>query len=114
MTALATESPVVRNQIASLIASIAQVEIPRGEWTELIDSLCQNGSHEEWQIRLTSLTTIGFICEELQPEDLTQPLRNTIMLALTNNISKEDANQEPCRLAVKALLHSVPFMQANF
>ena len=36
------------------------------------------------------------------------------MEALTNNISKDEAKLEPCRLAVKALLHSVPFMQANF
>lgn len=36
------------------------------------------------------------------------------MEALTNNISKIEANVEPCRLAVKALLNSVPFMQANF
>ena len=71
MTALATESPVVRNQIASLIASIAQIEIPRGEWSELIQSLCTNAVNQDWQIRLTSLTTIGYICEELQPEDLT-------------------------------------------
>lgn len=36
------------------------------------------------------------------------------MLALTNNISKEDANQESCRLAVKALLLSVPYASQNF
>mmetsp|Transcript_14860 Transcript_14860/g.18624 ORF Transcript_14860/g.18624 Transcript_14860/m.18624 type:complete len:115 (-) Transcript_14860:2106-2450(-) len=114
MTALATNSPVVRNQIASFIATIAQIEIPRGEWTELISNLCQNASNEDWQVRLTSLTTIGFICEELQPEDLTPQLRNAIMLALTNNISKEEANVEPCRLATKALLNSIPYTAANF
>ena len=114
MTALATESPIVRNQIAALIAAIAQIEIPRGEWTELIANLCTNASHENAQIRLTSLTTIGFICEELSPDDLTQDLKNQIMLALTNNISKEEANNETCRLAIKALLYSIPYTAANF
>lgn len=71
MASLATESSQVRNQIASLIAAIAQIEIPRGEWSELIANLCTNASHETSQIRLTSLTTIGYICEELSPEDLT-------------------------------------------
>ena len=76
MASLATESSRVRNQIASLIATVAQIEIPRGEWTELIANLCTNASHQESKIRLTSLTTIGYICEELSPEDLTQELKN--------------------------------------
>ena len=36
------------------------------------------------------------------------------MLALTNNISNEDAFIPPCKLAVKALLHSIPYTSANF
>ena len=76
MASLATESSRVRNQIASLIAAVAQIEIPRGEWTELLTNLCTNASHENSQIRLTSLTTIGYICEELSPEDLTQELKD--------------------------------------
>jgi importin subunit beta-1 len=54
-----------------LIAAIAQIEIPRGEWTELIANLCTNATHEDKQVKLTSLITIGYICEELKPEDLT-------------------------------------------
>ena len=65
MAQLATESSLVRNQVASLIATIAQIEVPRGEWSELISNLCNNSSHENPQIKLTSLTTVGFICEEL-------------------------------------------------
>ena len=37
---LATEKPSLRNQIATLIATIASIEIPRHEWTELIANLC--------------------------------------------------------------------------
>ena len=55
MASLNTESHNVRNQIASLIAAIAQIEIPRGEWVELIANLCTNASHEDKKIKLTSL-----------------------------------------------------------
>lgn len=65
MSQLATQSTIVKSQIASLIATIAQIDIPRGEWTELITILCTNSSHEDKQIKLTSLMTIGYICEEL-------------------------------------------------
>jgi len=50
----------------------------------------------------------------LQPEDLTQELKNQIMLALTNNISKDDGQMEACRLAIKALHHAIPYTTANF
>ena len=46
MQALGTDSNTVRNQIASLIATIAQIEIPRGEWNELLTNLCANASNE--------------------------------------------------------------------
>ena len=36
------------------------------------------------------------------------------MMALTNNISKDEANVEACRLAIKALLNSIPYTAANF
>lgn len=36
------------------------------------------------------------------------------MLALTNNISNEDSFIAPCKLAIKALLHSIPYTSANF
>ena len=63
---------------------------------------------------MASLQTIGHICEDLNPSDLNQDLKNQIMLALTNNISNDDAFTAPCKLAVKALLHSVPYTSANF
>lgn len=36
------------------------------------------------------------------------------MLALTNNISKDDAQVEACRLAIKALHHAIPYTTTNF
>ena len=36
------------------------------------------------------------------------------MLALTNNISKEEAGVDATRLAIKALLYSIPYTSANF
>ena len=111
---LASPSALIRNQIAALIAAIAQIEVPRGEWTELIANLCGNASHESETVKLTSLTTIGYICEELSPEDLTRELKNQIMLALTNNINNDEANSEACRLAIRALLRSIPYTSVNF
>ena len=65
---------------------------------------------------MASLQTLGFICEELDPKDLSPEVKNFVMLALTNNISSSnDPNiTSLCRLAVKAMLHCIPYMQQNF
>lgn len=36
------------------------------------------------------------------------------MLALTNNISNQEELNDPCKLAIKALLHSIPYTASNF
>jgi len=63
---LASPSQLVRNQIASLVSIIAAIEIPRGEWLDLIPMLCRHSTHQDQQIKLASLQTLGFICEEIE------------------------------------------------
>lgn len=113
LLSLACESSVVRSQIAALIATIAAIEIPRGEWTELISLLCQNTSNEQYHIKLASLQTLGYICEEIEPEHLAQELRTALISALTMSIDPAE-NQKTqgfaaTKLATKALLTSLPF-----
>jgi transcriptional regulator len=66
---------------------IASIEIPRGEWLDLIANLSANAAHDSIEVRHASLETLGFICEELQPEDLSIQLKNHIVQALVRNIS---------------------------
>jgi hypothetical protein len=44
---------------------IASIEIPRGEWVDLITNLSSNAAHDLIDVRHASLETLGFICEEL-------------------------------------------------
>ena len=45
---------------------------------------------------------------------MTQQLKDQIMTALTQNISKDPANVDACRLSIKALYHSIPYATQNF
>ena len=113
MATLASPISTVRNQVANILASIAKIEIPRKEWDDLIPNLCTNSTSEDMNIKLASLTTLGYICEELQVEDLSDQLKNNIILALTNNIS-EASDIQPTKLSIKALVYSVPYISPNF
>ena len=116
LATLASEHALVRGQIASIVAAIASIEIPRQEWEGLVPNLATNAEHTDYNIRLTSLTTLGYICEEIRPEDLSVQLKNVVIIALTNNIicSQNPQEEEPCRLAVRAMLYSIPYASQNF
>lgn len=75
--------------MASAVSAIASIEIPRKEWLDLIPNLSSNSIHDSIEIRHASLETLGFICEELNPEDLDYDkpnLKNMIVEALISNI----------------------------
>jgi importin subunit beta-1 len=80
----------------------------------LIPNLCSNAESTDINIKLSSLTTLGYICDELEPQDINDGLKNKILSALTTNISAEAANIEPTRLAIKALPNSIPYAAKNF
>lgn len=79
LASLASPSPVVRKQVASAVAAIASIEIPRGEWLEIIPNLCNNSANESMDIRHAALETLGFICEELVPEDLNNEMKSLVV-----------------------------------
>jgi importin subunit beta-1 len=116
LSTLASEDPQVRSQVANVISAIASIEIPRKEWDSLINNLCLNAANMVYNVRLASLTTLGYICEEIHPDDINDDLKNLIIIALSNNIgaSQKAEDVEPCRLASKALIYSVPFASQNF
>lgn len=114
LATLASPEVRVRRQISSILSSIASIEIPRGEWDELIPSLCSNAESTENNIKLASLTTLGYVCDEIKPSDINDAVKNAIIAALTKNITSEPENLESTRLAIKALPNSIPYASQSF
>ena len=65
---------------------------------------------------MASLTTVGYICEEIDPRDVVDQIKNQLIIALINNIHGNPGPDqlEPCRVATKALSISIPFASQNF
>ncbi len=70
-----------------MVAAIASIEIPRNEWTDLIPNLCINCEHVEYNIRMSSLTTLEFTIQDLNITDIDDATKNRLILAVTNNIT---------------------------
>ena len=55
-----------------------------------------------------------YLCDELQPDDLNDTLKNAILHSLITNVSMEEANLEATKLAVKALPNSIAYAKNIF
>lgn len=59
---LVNPSDKIRRAACNAIASVAAIEIVRGEWLGLIDTLNQNTQNSDSVVRKTSCSVLGFIC----------------------------------------------------
>lgn len=67
---------------ATSIAAIGVLEIPKGQWEDLIENMGNNSGSEDISIRLASVMTLGFLCEDLSPEDISAEHVNQILGAV--------------------------------
>lgn len=63
-------------------------------------------------MRLASIQTLGFICEDLSPQYLGQDNMNSILFAVLSNVSPD--NVELSRIAMKAFSRAAPITDKNF
>jgi importin subunit beta-1 len=104
------------NAAAQVISSIAAIELPRGQWNELLPFLVKNVSEGADHQKQASLTTIGYICES-QDQELRVALAghsNAILTAVVQGARKEEASVEVRLAAITALGDSLEFVHNNF
>lgn len=100
---------------ANLIVSIAAIELPRGEWPELMNTLVQNVASGNDALKQSSLTAIGYICESQDPDlrgSLTQ-YSNAILTAVVQGARREEPNMDVRFAAIAALSDAVDFVRTN-
>ncbi|KAL1914260.1 uncharacterized protein VTP21DRAFT_9074 [Calcarisporiella thermophila] len=98
---------------AQVIAAIAAVELRQGQWLDLIKILLDNMNTENSNLKMSTITAIGFVCESIEPEILAAQA-NQILTAVVQGARKEEPNQEIRLAALKALHNSLEFVRENF
>jgi importin subunit beta-1 len=107
---LVSPNPLVMRAGANVIAQIAAIEIARNEWLEIVNALAENSMHEDLQIRRASITTLGFICEELKHTSNTVN-SNTCEQILGSLLLGLSENSDLVEISLAALRESVPFLR---
>lgn len=114
-TLLNSEERVGRST-AQLVAAIADIELPRSEWPELIPIIVESTKTEKpVTVKKAALLTIGYICETSDPNNsgiVSQA--NGILLAIVQGAQPSEPSI-PVRLtAINALVNSLEFIRYNF
>lgn len=81
---------------------------------ELIPNLCTNAANDNVDIRNASLQTLQMICEDLGTGEVTDELKNLIILALSNNIFTTKETEKTTLFAIKGLFFALPHASQNF
>ncbi|KAF8999789.1 armadillo-type protein [Cyathus striatus] len=111
---LASPNQKAGNFASQVVAAIAAVELPIGQWPDLIEILLGFVNNpQNTNLRIATLQTIGFICEAIKPEILS--LRsNEILTAVIHGARKEEPSSDVQLAAIHALYNSLEFVRENF
>ncbi|OAY74326.1 Importin subunit beta-1 [Ananas comosus] len=105
-----------RRTSSQVIAKVASIEIPRREWQDLIAKLLNNMTQKDSlpSLKEATLETLGYVCEEISPEDLEQDQVNAILTAVVQGMNQMEHSFEVRLAGIKALYNALDFAQTNF
>ncbi|KAJ4804483.1 Importin subunit beta-1 [Rhynchospora pubera] len=109
-------SPVsdARSTAAQVIAKVAGIELPHNQWPELIGSLLSNIHQVETHVKQATLETLGYVCEEVDPQVVDQEQVNRILTAVVQGMNATETSSDVRLAATRALYNALGFAQANF
>lgn len=116
LEALVSPDDRVANSAAQLIAAIADIELPRNEWSDLTTVLVNNTQAEQPDnVKRASLLAIGYICETADPSNSgVASQADGILTAIVQGARKEEPNNTVRLTAINALVNSLEFIRVNF
>lgn len=113
---LKTSNLKVAGTAAQLVAAIADIELPRGEWQELIPTIIQNTKMENSEnVKRASQLTIGYICESADPTNANiLQQASGILIAIIQGVQSNEPSNLVRITALNALVNSLEFIKYNF
>jgi importin subunit beta-1 len=115
LSTLATSYKEVRAAAGIVIAGICKVDLPLQEkWPELVNSLCQNSYHENINISLAAIESLGYLCEELTLKTIDTVSIDNILSSLITNLANKLNNLDVVKSCLKALFHTIRLAEKNF
>lgn len=113
LSVLTSSDAVARHTSAQLVAKIGSIELPSKGWPALLETLLANVTGGADGAMHASLECLGYLCDELDDDEIDENDTNRILTAIVDGIRAE---RPPaiCYAAVTALRNSLEFVHENF
>lgn len=112
LTTLGSPSREVRAVAANIVGSLSRIELPAGEWPDLISILVQAAETGSEQQQEAALTTIGYVCEEGKEHENVEialkPRTTSILTVIVRCMSSP--NEDIAYSATRALSNAIEFI----
>lgn len=113
LNALSSPTSRVGAVAAQVVAAIAAIELPHGQWGDLITNLLNAVNTGDLNTKVATLQCIGFICESISP-DILKLRSNEILTAVVQGARRDEPSSEVQLAAMKALYNCLEFIKENF
>ncbi|RNE99671.1 putative importin beta-1 subunit [Trypanosoma rangeli] len=105
----------VRNVAANIVGNLSRIELPAGEWNDLLNILLSAAESNNEQHQEAALTAVGYVCEEGREHDnvgkALVPFTNRILSAVVHGMSSH--HEDVCYYATNALCNAMEFIHDN-
>ncbi|KAK9470024.1 armadillo-type protein [Dipodascopsis tothii] len=116
LQALISADTQVANAAAQLVSAIADIELPRNEWPELMPVLVESTQPKQAEnVKRAALLSIGYICETADSNNSGVVAQsNGILTAIVQGAQASEPSTTVRYTAIMALVNSLEFIRNNF
>lgn len=111
MSTLASNDIDIRKGTGLVISFICKYELPKKLWINIFDILIGTSNNENIYIQLSSITTLGYIFEEINENDINDDIMRKILFCFYNILNQKEINLELHKSTLDSLFHFIPFIQ---
>ena len=110
LSTLASEINDIRKAAALAIAGICKIEIPRKQWLNIFDILSNTCQNDNLYIKLSSLTALQYIYEEIQKGDIPNETVANLLNTYYSLLTRENPDPQLSLETLKSIEKFLPFI----
>ncbi|KAF3782494.1 Importin subunit beta-1 [Nymphaea thermarum] len=107
-----------RSTSSQVISRIACIELPLSQWQDLVRVLLLNMGESQGEssdrVRQATLETLGYLCEEISANVLSQDQVNSILTAVVQGMNAAERSDDVRLYASQSLNNAIMFAESNF
>ncbi|MCQ2817611.1 MAG: hypothetical protein MJ252_10135 [archaeon] len=110
LSTLASKEIEIRKASSFVIAGMVKIDLPNNQWLEIFDVLSSASNNEQIYIRLTAITALKYIFQEINKKDIPEASILQVLNAIFNILQDRNNVPELLMISLEALEEIVAFL----